>query len=240
MEIFAFQRLVRLAHFSKQSYALAAPFPHIVVDNVANPEFLSACGRSFPPPDDQRWFDYPNDRNQNSKQTISRQTDMPREVDQLFCALNSRPFIDFVESITGIPNLITDPSLYGAGMHQVGIGGRLGIHVDHDFNPNLNLYRRVTLLLYVSDWRREFQGDLELWEGYSDKCGDHLLNRVSTIAPLFNRMVIFSNSEHSFHGHPEPVRCPSGQFRKSLAVFYLSDVPDPSFALTEHHKARFV
>jgi hypothetical protein len=42
-------------------------------------------------------------------------------------------------------------------------------------------------------------------------------------APLFNRMVVFGTDEQSFHGHPEPLRCPAGRARRSIALYYYSE-----------------
>jgi hypothetical protein len=42
------------------------------------------------------------------------------------------------------------------------------------------------------------------------------------IDPEFNRMVIFTITDHAFHGHPEPLRCPEGRTRRSLAFYYYS------------------
>jgi hypothetical protein len=42
------------------------------------------------------------------------------------------------------------------------------------------------------------------------------------IAPLFNRCVIFSTTDFSYHGHPEVLRCPEGMTRKSLSFYYYS------------------
>ena len=43
---------------------------------------------------------------------------------------------------------------------------------------------------------------------------------VQKVLPLFNRCVIFSTTSTSFHGHPEPLSCPEGRTRKSLALYY--------------------
>jgi hypothetical protein len=54
------------------------------------------------------------------------------------------------------------------------------------------------------------------------------------IQPVFNRMVIFSNSETSWHGHPRAVACPPGMTRKSLATWYFSATPHPSYGDVPH------
>ena len=40
------------------------------------------------------------------------------------------------------------------------------------------------------------------------------------ILPLFNRTVIFSTTDTSFHGHPHPLTSPAGTSRKSVSLYY--------------------
>ena len=42
------------------------------------------------------------------------------------------------------------------------------------------------------------------------------------ILPSFNKMVIFSTTDFSNHGHPDPIDCPSNISRKSIALYYFS------------------
>jgi hypothetical protein len=42
---------------------------------------------------------------------------------------------------------------------------------------------------------------------------------------MFNRAVVFDTTG-AWHGLPEPINCPVGQYRKSLAVYYLCDPRD--------------
>ena len=43
------------------------------------------------------------------------------------------------------------------------------------------------------------------------------------ISPIINRTVIFSTTDHSFHGHPSPLKTPHDVFRKSIALYYYTD-----------------
>jgi hypothetical protein len=36
-------------------------------------------------------------------------------------------------------------------------------------------------------------------------------------------VVVFSTTDFSYHGHPEPLACPPGMTRKSLALYYYSN-----------------
>ena len=48
---------------------------------------------------------------------------------------------------------------------------------------------------------------------------------MKEIEPKFNRAVIFDTTMNSWHGLPTPINCPKNQFRKSLAIYYLTDPP---------------
>ena len=62
-------------------------------------------------------------------------------------------------------------------------------------------------------WEEQWGGALELWNADSDR-------REVRVPPLFNRCVVFTTSDRSFHGHPEPLACPEGVTRKSMALYY--------------------
>ena len=76
--------------------------------------------------------------------------------------------------------------------------------------------RRLNILIYLNkNWKKEYGGDLELWDKEMKNC-------KKKISPNFNKMVIFSTNDYSYHGHPEPVNCPVDFSRKSLALYYFS------------------
>jgi hypothetical protein len=56
-------------------------------------------------------------------------------------------------------------------------------------------------------------GHLQLWDEKMERCG-------AKIAPLFNRMVVFSTTDKSYHGHPDELLCPANVRRNSLALYY--------------------
>jgi len=43
------------------------------------------------------------------------------------------------------------------------------------------------------------------------------------ILPLFNRVAMFSTTDFSYHGHPDPLTCPPDRSRKSLALYYYTN-----------------
>ena len=133
---------------------------------------------------------------------------------QLIWELNSSTFIRTLEGLTGIENLIPDPSLRGGGLHQILPGGLLGIHADFTHHVKYDLERRVNLLLYLNkDWEDEYGGHLELWNRDASHC-------VKRIRPTAGRCIIFNTDADSYHGHPRPLTCPEGITRKSIAIYY--------------------
>lgn len=41
--------------------------------------------------------------------------------------------------------------------------------------------------------------------------------------PVFNRLVVFSTTDWSYHGLPDPIECPKEMSRKSIALYYYSN-----------------
>jgi hypothetical protein len=146
--------------------------------------------------------------------------------------LNSITFLEFLSAVTGIPNLISDPSFEGGGLHQIVRGGKLGIHADFNRHRNYGLDRRLNLLLYLNkDWREEYGGHLQLWDRDMTACGAKVL-------PLFNRVMIFGTTDFTYHGHPDPLQCPEGMTRKSLALYYFSN-GRPAAEVSGDHSTLF-
>ncbi|MDP7555527.1 MAG: 2OG-Fe(II) oxygenase [Nitrospinota bacterium] len=146
----------------------------------------------------------------------------------LFYSFNAKPFLAYLENLTGIPGLIPDPDFNGAGFHEIGTGGYLGIHADFNIHNRLNLKRRVNVLIYLNEsWQEEYGGHLELWEKDMSK-------KALSIAPLMNRCVIFNTDSDSFHGHPDPLKMPEDSTRKSIALYYYT----ASDAILDEYRAH--
>ena len=57
------------------------------------------------------------------------------------------------------------------------------------------------------------------------------------IAPYFNRMAIFSTTDFSWHGHPDPLSCPPDRSRKSMALYYYTN-GRPDSEISEANRKR--
>jgi Rps23 Pro-64 3,4-dihydroxylase Tpa1-like proline 4-hydroxylase len=216
-----------LADKHREDYSQAQPFPHIVIDNFL-PEFvLDNILNEFPKAGAIDWQKFENKA--EKKLANKHEQYMGDNTRSLLYQLNSSTFITFLENLTGINGIIPDPHFEGGGLHQIERGGYLKMHVDFNQNNKLRLDRRLNLLLYLNkDWKEEYGGHLELWDAQMTQCEKKIL-------PIFNRMVIFSTTDFSYHGHPEPLTCPEGWTRKSLALYYYSNGrPAEEIAETAH------
>lgn len=195
-----------------ETYCNAAPFPHIQIDDFVPEGMLEKCIEHFPTAPDPQSQSF--DRSQERFKTSYHPDYLHPELRSFFYSLNSLPFIKFLENMTGITGLMPDPYFMGGGFHQTTNGGHLDVHADFNMHGRLKVERRLNLLLYLNkDWQPDFGGELELWDEQMESC-------QRRISPMFNRCVVFSTDEKSFHGHPIPVDHPRNTPRRSIALYY--------------------
>ena len=224
-------RLTDLAEAHRDAYRTAEPFPHVVIDNLLDPAMLAEVLAVFPDQHASFWQRFRSDR--ETKLALDKEGLVPMPIRLLLYSLNSAPFLDFLERLTGIDGLIPDSHWDGGGLHQIQRDGMLAVHADFNSNKRTHLDRRLNLLLYLNqDWKPEYGGDLELWNRGMTTC-------VKKIAPMFNRIVIFSTTDYTYHGHPDPLACPADRSRKSLALYYYSN-GRPDGERTGSHSTLFV
>lgn len=204
----------------RAAFRAAAPFPHLVIDEFLDPTQLRHAYRDIPPASDPAWTHWGSGgkedcRAEDAKRGIADTDALPSSIAAILHALNGERMVRAVERITGVTGLSVDRTLWGGGLQCSGRGASLRIHADRSRHPDPARFdQAINLLLYINpDWRADYGGDLELWNADGSA-------RVASIAPTFNRLVLFRSDRTTFHGHPEPNRCPPGLYRASLAVFY--------------------
>lgn len=211
----------------------AQPFSHVVMDDFLENQIHPLVGEIDELCDPQGSFSPFNWKSEihdhSNKFYLSDLSMMPYWAHKILTYLNSQSTLDWLSELTGIPNLIADPSLKGGGIHRIKTGGFLGIHEDFNQQSETGLYRRLNLLLYISpEWKPEWGGELELWsvddKGEPKEC-------ARKIAPIFNRCVIFKTTGHAPHGHPNPYLGPE---RLSLALYYYTKEKPEEHEVTTH------
>ena len=191
------------------------PFPHMVVDGFADEAVLREIVAQWPT---EGW----NRKavRTSIKSDISRTALMPHAAKALICELYGDAFCKRLGDAFGLelhpdPSAFAEGVLKGGGLHEIHRGGHLGMHVDFNRHTQREWVRVANLLIYLNeDWQDEWRGHLRI---------EHEDGRLAkAVAPVFNRMVCFATSEKSWHGHPEPLECPAGVSRKSIALYYYS------------------
>ena len=200
----------------KYIYQSGKPYPHIVIKNYFDKNFLSKVLDEFP-----NLSKISSSKNYNNKNEIkfsnNKKKNFKKNTKILFKFLNSKLFLNFVQNLASInEKLLPDFELNGGGLHEIKRGGVLKIHTDFNKHPYKNIDRRINVLIYLNkQWKKSYGGNLELWNKSMKKC-------VKKIAPNFNTMVIFSTNDFTNHGHPNPLKCPETISRKSIATYYFS------------------
>lgn len=200
----------------RAGYESAEPFPHAVIDGLFPDTWLEAVLGEFPGLDDPDWMRFDN-ADEKKLGNYRRLFEVGPHTEKLLFAVSSPVMLGFLEALTGIDGLIPDPYFGGGALHQIPAGGFLKVHADFNWHPKLRLDRRLNMLVYLNPgWEDGWGGALELW-------GRDRRGPARTIMPYFNRTVVFSTTDFSFHGHPHPLTCPAGVSRKSVSLYYYSN-----------------
>lgn len=208
--------LRRLADEYRDIYDAATPWPHLILDDLVDPAFVAAAEAQ----EVTRALGLQIQKEQGIVKAESAEVSGEAARDILDSLLTPE-FIAFLERITGIAGLIGDPSHALAGLHVSPPGAFQALHRDFRKHPTTNQYHRINVLVFLnSDWKQEYGGELELWPANRSACGQRIL-------PEAGRMVLFETTPTSYHAIPEPVRCPPGRARLSLASYYYTEQPGP-------------
>lgn len=189
------------------------PFPHWVARDFVSRETVRQINAGWPWRGDGRWC------HENGKLAKKSAMQFPRrlspEAQDLAQYLYSPQSCKRLSEIIGI-SLEPDPWFtdgamtprLGGGLHEIYQGGLLKMHVDFNRHPT-GLTRSLNLLVYLNEtWCQEWGGAIQL--GFDG----------TEVLPVSGTAVMFETSPDSWHGHPQPLACPDGVTRRSLALYY--------------------
>jgi Rps23 Pro-64 3,4-dihydroxylase Tpa1-like proline 4-hydroxylase len=210
------QSLQQLAEKYKLAYQQAQPFPHICIDDFFETSFIQQVAAEFPDLASGPAASY---RSPNEWKLASRGDSRfsPAAI-QLAWFLQSNAFLAFLQQLTGIEEtLLPDPYFEGGGYHEIKSGGYLKVHADFNKHKLTGLDRRLNVIVYLNaDWEEAWGGHFEIWDKEMKHCAQRFL-------PILNRLVTFSTTSNSYHGHPDPLTCPADISRRSFAVYYYTN-----------------
>jgi Rps23 Pro-64 3,4-dihydroxylase Tpa1-like proline 4-hydroxylase len=208
---------------SSNEYLNTKPFPHYFQDNILNDEFAKELQNEILNLDLSLYDRYDNPFEQ--KYTLRDKDKYPCKLQSLIDYLISDEFIKKLSNFTG-NELIIDTTKNFYGVHIYKPGDKLDIHVDAGIHPTLNLKKQVTLGIYLSYNWSIFNGcALEIWDGDDSHIKDpKIYNCINKIHPMFNRLIVFTNTDNSWHGNPEPVHSVKDDSRRIfITLSYLSN-----------------
>jgi len=208
----------------KVQYQTANPFPYIVIDNFLPENLLKSCINEIKKHNE--WYSnqmgWVEEFQKNKFYYPNENTDMEDFAKKLPITnmitdyMNSEPFINFLENLTGFKKLYRDPLMLGGGIHKINRGGKLSVHIDYNEHPGQKWKRNLNVLLYLNEnWKSEWEGKLEFWDKES-------WVKKLEVEPIFNRVVIFSIEDAPL-GHPIPLNTPDNVSRYSLALYYFTN-----------------
>jgi hypothetical protein len=222
------EAVVQQADAFREAFLHAAPFRHGMIEGFFEPAFAERLLAEFPS------FDAKLAMNEMGKVGGKAVNTKIREISpayhELYEMIGSQPFLDLMSRLSGIPDLIMDPRLYGGGTHDNRHGQELDAHVDFNYDEAQKLHRRLNIIVYMNkEWKTEWGGAIEV----HSNPWDHEGNQVRAFDPLFNRCVMFETNEYSWHGFPKINLPPDKQHltRKSISIYlYTKDRPAQEIA----------
>ncbi len=197
----------------------AIPFDHCVIDNFFLPGVAEDLEKEFPSFDSKDWYTYKNKI--EDKKALNDWNKFPTLTSRVFQELMSPEFVTLLQETVGC-NIYIDPGLHGGGWHMHGPGGNLNPHLDYSIHPKLRLLRKINIIMYLSSsLKEENGGHLGLWDSNPEKCEPN--NLIAEVFPKFNSAVAFDTTQNSWHGMSRTLTECDGVYRKSLAIYYLTD-----------------
>jgi hypothetical protein len=128
--------------------------------------------------------------------------------------------------------------IYGGGWDMHNTGGNLNPHPDHSIRPKFGLQRKLNIILCLSKdlQPRKHKGHHGLWS--HDEAPYQPNKLVREVVPILNRVIIFDTIQLSWHGISRQLQVPKGIYRKSLAVYYLTEPKQADFHQREVYGPR--
>jgi Rps23 Pro-64 3,4-dihydroxylase Tpa1-like proline 4-hydroxylase len=212
----------------REAFVNARPFKHNSIENFFEQSFAERLLAEFPSFDKKLAINELGDVGGKAVNTKIRQISPAYE--ELYALIGSSEFLNLASELTGIPDLVMDPLMYGGGTHENLHGQELDAHVDFNYDQTEKLHRRLNLIVYLNkEWQTSWGGAIEI---HSNPRKPYE-NQIHAFDPIFNRAVMFETNEYSWHGF-ERINLPENKqhlSRKSISIYlYTKDRPKEEIA----------
>jgi Rps23 Pro-64 3,4-dihydroxylase Tpa1-like proline 4-hydroxylase len=195
----------------REQWRSSRPVRHFIVDDVLPPDEVEEVFRNVPPRE-----------RLTHKKSLRESKWVGVDVDHYHPAIGAHLFafqepevVRAVAAITGIDDMVADPSLYASGISLMAKGDFLNPHLDNSHDGDQRNYRVLNLLFYVTPhWTLQNGGNLELWTS--------ALDQPVVVESRFNRLVVMATSDQSWHSVQPVVACGA---RVCLSNYYFAPEP---------------
>ena len=201
-----------------EKYLNYTPFFHYYNNEFLSEDLSNTLSENFPNWHDKIW--------EEDGKKFSSEYGIKKEITNINCLdssfqnffelISSKDFLNSLEKTFEIKDLFFDEKLYGGGLNLYPPESKLDVHIDFNFNNDLQAYRAINLLYYLNDdWTPNSGGELEIFsEDYKNK---------KIIQPNKNCCVIFAPNLKTPHGVN---KIKNNFYRKSISVwFYTKTLP---------------
>jgi hypothetical protein len=219
-------------------YQNTSPFPYGIEDGVIEEKFAKDLQAEILAIPREAWDRYSNPF--EDKFTLRDKYNFPPLLTAFFKELESDTMVETLSHICG-HQLYLDPTRNFWGVHTYNSGDKLDIHVDAGLHPVTKQKKKLTLGFYLSyNWTKDCGCELEIWKGENAASNDaKLIEKITSIAPMFNRMILFTCNDYAWHGNPLPVHSSGDAKRIFVTISYLSnDLEDQNKRLKAYFIAR--
>lgn len=137
-------------------------------------------------------------------------------LEEVIYAFQEPIVINLIQEICELDGIFADENLYAGGLSLMKKDNYLSPHLDNSHDKDRDQWRVLNLLFYVTpNWEDSNGGNLELWP-------DGLKSSHIRITSKFNRLVIMSTHQHSWHSVN---KINSNEIRCCVSNYYFSKKP---------------
>ena len=207
------------------------PYDIWVIDNFLKKDIIENIIKYWPSDTDPSWhfghtmIEGKTNILEQGTIAISKVDKMPLYIGELTKYFHSKEFTYKIQNILNLKGLIPDTAMRWSGMRIMKPNSFQLIHSDARKSTETGLRKELTCLLYLNENynKEKDEGCLEIWNDEMNMC-------THEIEPKLNRLVVFINSDTSYHGVP---------LVKSTRKFITFSILKEG-AVTERTKALFV
>ena len=179
------------------------PYPIWILDNFFKKEILQKIKKEWPDVNSPIWhkghqyIDGKKNILEQGMRSISKLEDHPQYSTKILKYIHTEEFTKKISDLTNINGLLPDESFRWSGLRVMIPGSFQAIHSDARLNPENGFRKELTCLVYLNETynKDKDKGCFEVWD-------DEMTTCVHEIEPINNRLVIFLNTDKSYHGVP--------------------------------------